>query len=90
MATLNRYTRNKINPASISIPDRDSDIIVTYNTTDRLDLMSMRYYETPDYWWILLAANEYAFEYDIPNGELLRVPMPLVKVLDDVEASLEG
>jgi hypothetical protein len=86
--TLNRYKRNNINPGHILIRDRDSDIIINYNTTDRLDLMSMRYYDTPDYWWILLAANEFDFEYDIPDGELLRIPMPLVRVLEDVESSL--
>jgi len=86
--TLNRYKVNKLNPNALIIAERDADVITTYNNTDRLDLMSMRYYETPDYWWIILAANEYDFEYDIPNGELLRVPLPLEKVLEDVEASL--
>ncbi len=88
MKTLNRYKVNKLNPNALIIAERDADVITTYNNTDRLDLMSMRYYETPDYWWIILAANEYDFEYDIPNGELLRVPLPLEKVLEDVEASL--
>ena len=88
MKTLNRYKRNNISPNAIIIQDRESDIILNYNDPDRLDLMSMRYYNTPNYWWILLAANEFDFEYDIPSGEVMRVPMPLAKVLEDVEASL--
>lgn len=70
-------------PSKIS--DRPTDIYITYNAADRLDLVSSRIYGRPDYWWVILLANGYSIEYDIDEGEILRVPFPLEDVIGEVK-----
>jgi hypothetical protein len=73
------------NVPNFTVSDRESDIYVNYNYTDRLDLMSNRYYGSPKYWWIILKANSYHMEFDIEAGEVLRIPLPLVDVVNEIK-----
>lgn len=72
------------------IPDRSSDIYITYTSADRLDLLSYRIYGDPQYWWVILAANDYQLEFDIEDGEILRIPTPLSEVLDEIRKNING
>ncbi len=66
---------------------RSTDVYIEYNAEDRLDLISNRYYNNPAYYFVILHANDYSIEFDIEDGELLRIPIPLNLALLDVEAS---
>lgn len=71
------------------IDERETDIHFEFNSADRLDLVSQRIYGSPEYWWVILAANKYQFEYDIPYGEILRVPYPLITVLNEIRSKIK-
>ena len=64
-------------PAVGEIPELETDVYLMYNSADRLDLISYRVYGDPQYWWVILSANEYQIEFDIEPGEILRIPYPL-------------
>lgn len=93
----NRYTdiflmktSSEMTPAMGIIKDRSSDLYITYNSADRLDLISNRVYGDPKYWWIILSANDYKIEFDIESGEILRIPLPLADVLNDIRTNING
>jgi hypothetical protein len=69
----------------IKIKKRDTDIIIEYKKNKtRLDIVSNTYYGTPYYGWLILLANpRYGLEFDIPDGSRIRVPFPLINVLQD-------
>ena len=68
----------------LKIKLRDNDAYVEFNDQDRLDNMSYRAYNDPQYWWVILHANDYQIEFDIEAGELLRIPFPLESALNDL------
>ena len=73
---------------SFTISERESDEYINYNYTDRLDLIANRYYGNPEYWWLILAANEYHCEFDIELGDVIRIPLPLVDVIREIRAQV--
>ena len=85
----------KVRSATQAIPplgtvvDRETDLYIPYNGADRLDTISYRVYGDPQYWWVILAANEYQIEFDIIEGEILRIPYPLTDVLNDMRDNIE-
>ena len=68
---------------------RETDVYVTFNSADRLDLVSHRVYGDSQYWWVILYANGYQIEFDIDDGEILRVPYPLSDVLSDIRENID-
>lgn len=87
MTAFKRYTGlDRTTPfPSVVIPDRDTDLFVSYNIEDRLEIVAHRVYGDASLWWIIMLANpEYAMEYDIEPGETIRVPMPLNAVITDI------
>ena len=80
----NRY-KNSLMPM-FKIDERDTDVYMEYNLTTRLDTLSHKVYGSANYWWIILAANpKYPLEFDIPLGEILRIPFPLNDVLVEID-----
>ncbi|MFW6219240.1 MAG: hypothetical protein ACOC33_00100 [bacterium] len=69
----------------IEIQERPRDKIIEYKQgITRFDKISNEYYGDPSYSWVILNANpEYLFEWDIPDGTLIRIPFPIEQVLDD-------
>lgn len=74
--------------ATTVIENRETDIFLTYNAADRLDLISHRVYGNPQYWWVILAANGYEIEFDIDEGEILRIPYPLTDAIRDIKGNI--
>lgn len=73
----------------ISLPVNQSDKYETWNTErSRLDKLANKYYGNPFYDFFILYANGFMSEFDIPDGELLRIPFPLAKVKSDYEGAL--
>lgn len=76
-------------PAIGVIPELGTDLYIQYNSSDRLDLISYRVYDDPQYWWVILAANGYQIEFDIEDGEILRVPFPLSDAINNIRENVQ-
>jgi hypothetical protein len=97
MAYYNRYKRLSsderiISPPFIKLTERSSDTFVQYDVKkSRLDKISQEYYGDPTYTWLILMANpEFGgLEWNIQNGEMIRIPQPLSDVLKEYELKLK-
>ena len=74
----------------VNLPLNPSDKYETWNTEySRLDKLSQKYYGNPFYDFLILYANsQFMSEFDIPDGQLIRIPFPLAKVKSDYENAL--
>lgn len=77
------------NVKDFTILHRDTDVFIPYHEADRLDLISDRYYGSPEYWWVILSANDYQLEFDIEAGEILRIPYPLNEVIAEIRRQVK-
>ena len=71
--------------------EKDSDFFELYKKNEtRLDLLSYKYYNDPNYGWLIMQANpEYgSMEFEIPDGAELRIPYPLNVSIDSYELSI--
>lgn len=69
-----RYYVNSILP---EVPLSIDDSYVITDIGDRLDNLSQEFYNTPDYWWVISAANPNKFKkssYFITPGTQIRIP----------------
>ena len=69
---------------NIEIPKSGSDYYEVYSRRDsRLDNISYKYYEDPNYDWLIMLANpEYgSLEFNIPDGSQIRIPYPLTNAI---------
>jgi hypothetical protein len=76
----------------ISIPKKHTDYYEYYELgKTRLDLLSYKYYNDPNYDWLILQANpEYgSLEFNIPNKSLLRIPYPLDETMSNYYADIK-
>jgi hypothetical protein len=57
----------------------------------RLDKLSQEYYGNPYHGWLIMAANPRygGLEWDIPNGEVIRVPFPFKDAIDRYNKEIE-
>jgi hypothetical protein len=74
----------------VNIPINSSDKYEYWQEgISRLDRLSNKYYGNPTFdWIILLANNQYVSEYDIKDGDLIRIAFPLNKAKADYDAAL--
>ena len=95
--SLNRYKNFVENGTMhlvpfISIPNKNTDYYEYYELgKTRLDLLSYKYYNDPNYDWLILQANpQYdSLEFNIPNKSLLRIPYPLETTMSQYYADIE-
>lgn len=95
--TYDRYAKFRMNGdvsmvPFIEIPVRDTDYYESfYVGKTRLDLLSYKYYNNPDYGWFIMQANpQYgANEFSIPDKATLRIPYPLGTALEGYKNSIE-
>lgn len=52
----------------INIEPKDTDVYIITTATDRLDLLSNSFYQTPKYWWVIAMVN------DINTGTMVLEP----------------
>ena len=94
---FNRYNNFVINGEQTVVPfvkinSKPSDRKYFYvKNVSRLDKISQEIYGSPYFGWLILAANpQYGgLEWNIPDGDLLIVPYPLVNSIQDYEANLK-
>lgn len=79
-------------PPFVKIPKNVSDKYINWvDGKSRLDRVSMKYYGNPFYDFLILYANpKYISEFDIGDGDLIRIPFPLSKVLSDYEETISS
>lgn len=69
----------------VPIAKKSSDKKIVFNKKMmRFDKLSYKYYNSPDYAWLIMLANpEYgSIENFIPDGVVLRIPYPLDETLN--------
>lgn len=54
---------------------RDSLHVVTMVDENRLDMISVSYYGTPRYWWVIALANDIIDPFEVAIGTELRIPL---------------
>ena len=52
----------------------DQYFTVTIDEQNRLDIIALKYYNTPRYWWVIALANYIIDPFDVPIGTKLRIP----------------
>ena len=70
------------------IPLRDDDIYIFSRESDKLEHLSHRFYNTPEYWWVIAKAN------NISNGSIYLKPgrqlrIPELNSIQEILNSLE-
>ena len=76
----------------IKIPVRSTDEYYTYQIgKTRLDRVSYDYYGDSNYGWLILQANPgiSSFEFEIKDGTILRIPLPLDTVILGYEDAIK-
>jgi hypothetical protein len=76
----------------VNLPINPSDKYEFWNSEfSRMDKLSQKYYGNPFYDFFIMYANgQFASEFDIPDGTLIRIPFPLMKVKGDYEGILNA
>jgi hypothetical protein len=93
----NRYQNlivngEQINIPYVNLPAKSTDKMYIYRIgISRLDKVSLTYYGSPYFGWLILQANpEYGgSEINIPNNTTLKIPFPLTASLLDYKSALE-
>jgi hypothetical protein len=94
---LDRYKRFKDDSnykplPGIKIPVKDSDKVITYKLgSTRFDRLSLTYYDTPYYGWLIMIANpEYGgLEFNIPDDAVIRIPFPFKASVNDYLSGID-
>ncbi len=59
----------------------DTDTYIYHNVSElernRIDIVALKYYEDPTYWWIIAVANQLINPFIITPGTVLKVPTKL-------------
>jgi hypothetical protein len=77
----------------IAIPKRDSDKYTYWEKMySRTDILSYKYYGSPDYGWLILQANSHlpSMEFMIDDGERIRIPFPLDIAISQYENDIKN
>lgn len=80
---------NVPNPLTIqsNLENPDTTFVITGNLVNRLDLVSLKFYSTPRYWWVLAYYNKIKNPYSLPHGTILKVPSYTTLLLNDIAKS---
>ena len=88
-----RYTK-KTAPTiipSVKITERVTDLYIEFTSAHKLESIAQETYSDPTLWWVILYANpQYSMEYDIEPGEVIRVPLPLNSVVNEIREQLNA
>jgi len=98
MEYFDRYNEFLINGQQtvvpyVSIPSKSTDKRYIFREgRTRLDKVSMEYYNSPYFGWLILSANpKYGgLETNIPDQSILSIPFPLISSLQDYKSALDN
>ena len=81
--TKRKYLGTVIYP---KIKPSDSDTYIISDSSDRLDVLALKYYNDQSLWWVISIANNLNdASYSIEPGKQLRIPANLNTILNDFE-----
>ncbi len=67
------------------IPVSAYDLYVATETGDRLDSLAHNFYQDPNLWWIIAAANNiHTAPIGFKDGTILRIPLNYQKIIADL------
>ena len=98
MEYYNRYQNFLVNGNQtvvpfVSIPSKSTDKRYIYRQgISRLDKISMEFFNSPYFGWLILAANPKwgGLEENIPDQTILFIPFPLVSSLQDYKSAVDN
>ena len=70
----NAYTET-VNSTPVQMSDKDQYHEVLREEENRLDIISNKYYGTPEFWWVIALANNYIDPFYIKAGTVIRIPV---------------
>tara|TARA_B100000214_G_C23728484_1_gene517690 strand:- start:384 stop:668 length:285 start_codon:yes stop_codon:yes gene_type:complete len=86
-SNTDKDTKNRVQeiPDYPEIPLNVNDIYIQANDGTRLDMISMQYYNTPKYWWIIALANKMGKgTLYVKPGAQLRIPVNPSKYIERI------
>lgn len=69
----NTYTETT-NPTPVAMSDDDIYHEVQNSEENRLDIISNKYYNSPQFWWVIAMANDFVDPFYVKPGTLVRIP----------------
>lgn len=76
---------------SLTIPtieDKEDDVYIITNSSDRLDILANKYYGNPRYWWVIAIANNIGKGTLMVEGGLqIRIPSNPATIIDQLKSS---
>ena len=86
---MNNFYSRQATWSTISSEDTHGkdDQYHTFTSTDRLDVLSAKYYGDGRYWWIICLANNISspFDKNLTPGKVLRIPSNTNKILNAIK-----
>tara|TARA_B100000287_G_scaffold270973_1_gene255157 strand:- start:1048 stop:1359 length:312 start_codon:yes stop_codon:yes gene_type:complete len=86
---IDRETKNRVYESTLypQINPNNSDIVTIVKVgAQRLDILSYRYYGTPDLWWVISQANNLGGDtMVVPAGTKIRIPQDIETILRDMD-----
>jgi hypothetical protein len=67
-------------PTPVELRDIDK-IKHVWATGDRYYKLSIKYYNSPDYWWVIALFNQRPTDAQVGLGDLIFIPLPLESIL---------
>ena len=86
---IDKETKNRVYTSTLypQIYPSNTDIVTVVKVgAQRLDILSYRYYGTPDLWWIISQANNLSGDtMVVPPGTKIRIPQEIETILRDMD-----
>jgi len=67
-----------------TIPERNTDLWIRWRESDTAPLMANRFYGEPQYYWVILIANNVSIESDLVAGQKIRIPKNINTILSQL------
>jgi len=65
------------------IKKRSDDVYIVMIERTRLDHLAYKFYENPNYWWVIASANSIGGTMYVEPGTQLRIPVNIRDVIAD-------
>lgn len=78
---IRHYATPSLRYPTVSDLTRLTRIRHVWKTGDRFYKLAAQYYTQPQYWWVIARFNQAPTESHLIPGEVIRIPMPLERVL---------
>lgn len=81
LGTINTVFQKKMNNFSSDIASKLTLEPHIWAVTDKIYNVSNKFYGSPDFWWLILWANNKMSVFEIEIGEIIYIPLSLEKTI---------